>query len=188
MNNKINIPAINNVTIENTNRVYSLIEHLCEVKKLLKDNKSCNITKLLSEALNECYDVEESLNDATNQRLETWSHLLHKFYKMTAYKKTEHGEYTNITYIYPYQVIITNETLWLLEVNPSSDYNGGVQDKNYTLDTNFDYDITLEEITEAEFNKQAVMSTTHVIDRRLNREKEKSFGHENEYKLVEKDI
>lgn len=137
--------------------------------KLLKYNKSCNITKLLSEALNECYDVEESLNDATNQRLETWSHLLHKFYKMTTYKKTEHGEYTNITYIYPYQVILTNETLWLLEVNPNSDYIGGVQDKNYTLDTNFDYDITLEEITEAEFNNQAIISTTHVIDRRMKR-------------------
>ena len=50
-----------------------------------------------------------------------------------------------------------------------------VQDKNYNLYANFDYDITLEEITEAEFNKQAVMSATHVIDRRINREKEKLF-------------
>ena len=63
-----------------------------------------------------------------------------------------------------------------------------VQDKNYNLYANFDYDITLEEITEAEFNKQAVMSATHVIDRRINREKEKLFWHENEYKLVKKDI
>lgn len=175
MDNKITIPAINNITIENTNQVYGLIEHLCEAKKLLRKNNQCNITKLLSEALNECYDAEESINDVVNQRLETWNRLLHKFYKMTAYKKTEYGEYTNITYIYPYQLIFTNETLRLLEVNPSSDYNGGVQDKNYNLDTNFDYDITLEEITEAEFNKQAVMSATHVIDRRINREKEKNI-------------
>lgn len=176
MDNKITIPAINNVTIENANRVYRLKEHLCEATRLLRYNNPCNIRKLLNEALNECYDVEESLNNATRQRLETWSKLLHKFYKMTTYKKNEDIEYANITYIYPYQVIFTNETLWLLEVNPSSDYNGGVQDKNYTLDENFGYDITLEEITEAEFNKQAVMSTTHVIDRRLNKEKEKIIG------------
>lgn len=169
-NQIINIPAIDDIILDKREKVFGLIEHICEAKKLLKNNIDCNISKLLNDCLNNCYKTEENIDNAIYHRFETWTQLLHKFYKMTERKSFQTGEYKSITYIYPYNVILSNETLWVLEVNPNDSYNGGVRDKSYSLDTKLNSDITLEEITEEEFKKQITISTTNLINRRIKKE------------------
>ena len=173
MDKKITIAPINGVEIENTRKAYDLIETLYEAKKLAGYNPSSELNKSLKTALNEARNNSDALCTAIQRRLDIWKGLLCHYYKMTVRKKTEWGEHKSISYIYPYQVIYENSTLWVLEVRPDDDYNGGVNDKNYTLDTKFDYEVTLEEVTEEEFRKQAELSTKHVINRRLKREEDK---------------
>ena len=74
-----------------------------------------------------------------------------------------------VSYIFPYEVIDANNTLWVLEVTEGDNYNGGVKDKSYTVDRDWNYNIYLEEITEEEFREKAIEATKHVIDRRLKR-------------------
>ena len=188
MGKKITIAPINGVEIENSRKAYGLMETLYEAKKLAGYNSSSELNKSLETALNEAINNSDALYTALQRRLDIWKDLLCHYYKMTVLKKYEFGEYKSISYIYPYQVINENSTLWLLEVRPDDNYNGGVSDRNYTLDINFDYEVTLEEVTEEEFREQAELSTEHVINRRLKREEDKRTNKSQKHEVVNKDF
>ena len=188
MSKKITIAPINGAEIESSRKAYYLTETLYEAKKLAGYDSSSELNKSLETALNEAINNSDTLYTTLQRRLDIWKALLCHYYKMIAYKKAEWGEYKSTSYIYPYQVLDGNSTLWVLEVRPDDDYTGGVSDRNYTLYTKFDYGVTLEEVTEEEFREQAELSVERVINRRLKREEDKRTDKLPKYEVVNKDF
>lgn len=161
--------TIDAVDYSKCDNLYNSLNALVEARQGMKycsnsatDAIDESISKIENE-LKECYKEIDS-------RLLIWGKHLRKYYKMHGSKKSDYGATYEFTkYIYPYRIIPSNSTLWVLEINPDDDYNGGVRDRNYTVDENWNYNITLEEVPQAEFEAAAVDSVKHVIERRMER-------------------
>lgn len=163
-NNIITIPSLN---LERINETHGL---LCELFTIAKDygislhSSNINLGDIISKYENDIRDIDKKITD----RLDTWKSVLDKYYKMTL--TTDSSTYTpeRVSYIFPYEVNDSNNTLWVLEIMDGN-YEGGIKDHSYILDEKFDCDVTLEEISEIEFRQYAVNSVKHVIDRRLEK-------------------
>jgi len=107
-----------------------------------------------------------------SQRVKTWKTLLFKYYKMTQVESRDNNERTTVSYIYPYLAVESNETVWMLEVLEGDNYKGGIIDRGYTIDENWNCDVYLDEITQDEFLKKAEESVYYVFNRRMNRLKD----------------
>jgi hypothetical protein len=151
---------------------YGEMDKLEEQTSLLKQMYEAAIRKTdrlesLKEIVDE-YETRLSLEfENYEKRFNKWKDLLFKYYKMTR------GDIGNtdlkVSYIFPYQLIESNRTLWMLEVDMDNCYEGGVKDHNYTVDDTWNERIMLEEITKEEFVKKACESVQFVIERRLNK-------------------
>ena len=164
------------------NKYYSSLEELYKVMQSMPNKEvKDGLFKLLPILENE---LKETYSEC-DKRINEWEKLLNKYYRLDGVKVSDKGfEYRINALIYPYMVIDTNETLWCLQINLSDDYTGGVKDTNYDLSYLNEYTITLTEISKDEFEFEAKKMVTKIINRRLNREKEKKDGKYN-YTLEE---
>ena len=132
--------------------------------------------KHLESLIDEYNEYVKDERNILQSRLETWKNLLGKYYKMICESKIGSSYYKEVSYIFPYRVINSNDTLWMLEIKEGNDYEGGVKDRSYTVDNSWNYDVYLEEISESEFKEKAIESTMHVIDRRVKRLEEEKIN------------
>lgn len=161
----IKIPASEYGEIDTRENILMSLGRIANNYRFKLDDPKGHLNSLIEE-----YDqsIREIIKEV-NSRNETWKKLLGKYYKMICKNSRNGCRYHSVSYIYPYQVIDANNTLWMLEVKEGDDYEGGVKDRNYTVDRDWNYDTYLEEITEEEFREKAAESTKHVIDRRLSK-------------------
>lgn len=165
---KIIIPPVDYEKLETLQNLYTSLGNAIIRNKF----SNIKVPDKLHEAIKE---VEEQIETATNEvssRLNTWKVLLGKYYKMRLWMISNGHEYEKISYIYPYRILSTNNTLWVLEVNANPDYanyNGGVRDGSITVDSDWNYQIELEEITSEEFEQHAINTVKYVIARRVNK-------------------
>ena len=163
--NTIKIPAVDYRKVDELQNVIKSLGMVTNMYRFTLNDPNNHIQSLLDE-------YEKQLDDAVNEtehRLKAWTPLLFKFYKMTQVEIRENYEIQTVSYIYPYLVINSNSTLWMLEVKEGDNYYGGVLDHNYTVDENWNCDIYLEEITTEEFMEVAKKASEYVIERRLNK-------------------
>jgi len=161
----IKIPAFN---VDNKNLLEETLFKLYELKhnrhnKIIDPDK--HIDALISQYNASVDECEEELTKRRN----LWKNALMGFYKMTCIKVSNGIEYKKENYIFPYQLLEENDTLWCLCVDMDIQYEGGVKDMCYNIGEKWEYTVYLEEITKEEFIKIAHKSCDDVIDRRLSK-------------------
>lgn len=168
MKNKIKIPAANYSNLEIAQDILSDLGRIANDYR----DKIQDPDEHLKNLMNQYYEIVNQASIEVNKRIDIWESLLFKYYKMHAIYEHDNLTYEYLSYIFPYRITKENNTLWVLEINADDNYNGGVIDKCYPIDYNWNYDTYLEEIDELYFRTLAMKRTTDVIDRRLERIKE----------------
>lgn len=161
----IKIPAVDYNKYSDLQSILDSILHVRNNYRFKLQGQDNHLDSIIEKYDSDCKEAIKQIN----VRLNTWKKLIGKYYKMTCVNERHNHEYKDIFYIFPYEVIDTNKTLWMLVVKCNDEYNGGVKDTVFHVDEYWNYDTYLEEISEEEFRERACESTKFVIDRRLHR-------------------
>ena len=165
MENKIiEIPAFN---VDNMELLQETLFKLYELKHN-KHNKIIDPDKHI-DALISQYNVSvDECEEELTKRRNLWKNALMGYYKMTCIKVSNGIKYSNVYYIFPYDLLDSNDTLWCLCIDDNQ-YEGGVKDTCYNISDKWGYTVRLEEISKEEFIEIAHKSCDDVIDRRLSK-------------------
>lgn len=172
MNTTIKIPAISYNKLSDAQDIIFALGKVENNYRFKINDPNNYLVKLMDEYQNQVTQAYAELRT----RIDMWKKMLFKYYKMRAVNEKNGFIYEHTSYIFPYRVIEENNTLWVLEVDSDNDYKGGVIDHTYSIDEDWNYDIYLDEITEAEFRVHAMKRANHVIDRRLKRLEEEKLN------------